>query len=75
MVENNKLVMTFKNRIGKNVTLSTDDPRDDLTEEQIKAAMELIIEKNIFKKNNHTFVEAVDAQIVNSQINEYDLIL
>ena len=75
MVENNKLVMTFKNRIGKNVTLSIDDPRDDLTEEQIKAAMELIIEKNIFKKNNHTFVEAVDAQIVNSQINEYDLIL
>lgn len=75
MAENNKLVMVFKNRIGKNVTLSTDDPRDDLTEEQIKAAMELIIEKNIFKKNNHTFVEAVDAQIVNSQINEYDLIL
>lgn len=75
MAENNKLVMVFKNRIGKNVTLSTDDPRDDLTEEQIKAVMELIIEKNIFKKNNHTFVEAVDAQIVNSQINEYDLIL
>lgn len=75
MAENNKLVMVFKNRIGKNITLSIDDPRDDLTEEQIKAAMELIIEKNIFKKNNHTFVEAVDAQIVNSQINEYDLIL
>ena len=31
MVENSKLVMTFKNRIGKNVTLSIDDPRDDLT--------------------------------------------
>ena len=75
MVENNKLVMTFKNRIGKNVTLSIDDPRDDLTEEQIKAAMELIIEKNIFKKNNHTFVEAVDAQIINSQTDDYDLIL
>ena len=59
MVENSKLVMTFKNRIGKNVTLSIDDPRDDLTEEQIKAAIELIIEKNIFKKNNHTLVEAV----------------
>ena len=34
MVENSKLVMTFKNRIGKNVTLSIDDPRDDLTEDQ-----------------------------------------
>ena len=40
MVENSKLVMTFKNRIGKNVTLSIDDPKDDLTEEQIKAAKE-----------------------------------
>lgn len=75
MVENSKLVMTFKNRIGKNVTLSIDDPRDDLTEEQIKAAMELIIEKNILKKNNHTLVEAVDAQIINSQTDDYDLIL
>ena len=75
MVENSKLVMTFKNRIGKNVTLSIDDLRDDLTEEQIKAAMELIIEKNIFKKNNHTLVEAVDAQIINSQTDDYDLIL
>lgn len=67
--------VTFKNRIGKNVTLSIDDPRDDLTEEQIKATMELIIEKNIFKKNNHTLVEAVDAQIINSQTDDYDLIL
>ena len=75
MVENSNLVMTFKNRIGKNVTLSIDDPRDDLTEEQIKAAMELIIEKNIFKKNNHTLVAAVAAQIINSQTDEYDLIL
>ena len=47
MVENSKLVMTFKNRIGK----------------------------NIFKKNNHTLVEAVDAQIINSQTDDYDLIL
>ena len=50
MAENSKLVMTFKNRIGKNVTLSIDDPRDDLTEEQIKAAMELIIEKIFSRK-------------------------
>lgn len=50
MVENSKLVMTFTNRIGKNVTLSIDDPRDDLTEEQIKAAIELIIKKIFSRK-------------------------
>ena len=75
MDENKKLVMIFRNSAGKNVTISIDDPKDDLTEEQIKTAMELIIEKNIFKKNNHTLVEAVDAQIINSQTDDYDLIL
>ena len=75
MDENKKLVMVFKNEVDKQVSISIDDPKDDLTEEQIKAVMELIIEKNIFKKNNHTFVEAVDAQIINSQTDDYDLIL
>lgn len=67
--------MTFKNRIGKNVTLSIDDPRDDLTEEQIKAAIELIIKKIFSRKTITLLVEAVDAQIINSQTDDYDLIL
>lgn len=74
-MEENRLVMTFKNRIGKQVTLSIEDPRDDLTEEEIKTAMETIVTKNVFKKNNYTLVEAVGAQIINADIVEYDLIL
>ncbi|MBU5337262.1 DUF2922 domain-containing protein [Intestinibacter bartlettii] len=74
-MEENRLVMTFKNRIGKQVTISIEDPRDDLTEEEIKTAMETIVAKNVFKKNNYTLVEAVGAQIINADIVEYDLIL
>lgn len=74
-MEENRLVMTFKNRIGKQVTISIEDPRDDLTEEEIKTAMETIVTKNVFKKNNYTLVEAVGAQIINADIVEYDLIL
>lgn len=74
-MEENRLVMTFKNRIGKQVTIGIEDPRDDLTEEEIKTAMETIVTKNVFKKNNYTLVEAVGAQIINADIVEYDLIL
>ena len=75
MDENKKLVMIFRNSAGKNVTISIDDPKDDLTEEQIKTAMELIVEKNVFKKNDYALFEAVEAQIVSTQTTGYDLVL
>lgn len=45
---NRKLVMTFKTTDDKKVSLTVDNPREDLTEEEVKTAMELIKEKNIF---------------------------
>ncbi|MGN1033959.1 MAG: DUF2922 domain-containing protein [Intestinibacter sp.] len=75
MDENKKLVMVFKNEVDKQVTISIDDPRDDITEIEIKAAMDLIVEKNIFKKNNYALLEIVEAKIVNTQTNEYDLVI
>ncbi len=75
MVENKKLTMVFKNEDGKNVSFSIDDPRDDVTEAEIKAAMDLIVEKNIFKKNGFALVSVVEAKIINTQTNEYDLVV
>lgn len=75
MDENKKLVMIFKNSAGKKVTISIEDPKDDLTEEQIKNAMDTIVAKNVFKKNDYALVEAVEAQIVTTQTTDYDLIL
>ena len=59
MAESKKLVLVF----------------NALTEAEIKAAMDLIVEKNIFKKNNYDLVEAVEARIVNTQTQEYDLVV
>ena len=56
MTETKKLVMVFKNSVGKNVSISIDDPKDNITETEIKTTMELIVEKNIFKKNDYAFV-------------------
>ena len=56
MAESKKLVLVFKNSIGKEVTFTIEDPKDALTEAEIKAAMDLIVEKNIFKKNNYDLI-------------------
>lgn len=75
MDENKKLVMIFKNSADKKVTISIEDPKDDLTEAQIKSAMDTIVAKNVFKKNDYALVEAVEAQIVTTQTTDYDLVL
>lgn len=75
MTETKKLVMVFKNSVGKNVSISIDDPKDNITETEIKTTMELIVEKSIFKKNDYAFVEAVEAKIVTTDTTEYDLVL
>lgn len=75
MEETKKLVMVFKNEVDKQTTISIDNPRDDVTEAEIKAAMDLIVEKDIFKRNSYSIIEAVEAKIVNTQTNEYDLVL
>ena len=75
MTGTKKLVMVFKNSVGKNVSISIDDPKDNITETEIKTTMELIVEKNIFKKNDYAFVEAVEAKIVTTDTTEYDLVL
>lgn len=74
-MESKKLVMVFKNEADKRVSISIDDPKTDITEEQVKTAMELIVAKNIFKKGNYALTATVEAKIVDTQTTEYDLVL
>ena len=68
-----KLLMTFKNTMGNNFSLTIDDPRDDLEEEDIIDAMNLIKEKNIFLPKGYDIGECVCAKVVDSTTTEYDL--
>ena len=70
-----RLVMNFKTALGKKISISVDDPREDLTEEDIKGAMDLILSKNIFTANGDDLAIAVDAKIVETGTTEYDLAL
>ena len=75
MDENKVIQLVFKNEDGKKVTLSLDDPKDALTETEIKTAMETVVTKNVFKKNNYSLVSAVSAKIVKTSTTTYDLVL
>ena len=74
-MDEKRLVMYFKNANGKNVSISLADPRDDITEQEIKTAMELIVAKNIFKKNDYALTSAVSAKIVTTSEEEFDLVI
>ena len=68
-----RLVMVFATNKDKNVSLSVDNPKASLGEAQIKSAMETIVAQNIFAPNGEDLVRCVEAKIVTTNTNEYDL--
>ena len=72
-MEEKKLVMVFKNTLGNSFTITIDDPRDDLEEQEIVDAMELIKSKNIFQPKGYDIASCVSAKVVSSNTTEYDL--
>lgn len=69
-----KLVMTFENEDGGKVNLSIVDPRGDISEEEIREAMQLVVDKDIFQPNQLSLVKPLYAKIVNTQTTEFDLV-
>ena len=72
---NKKLLMTFKTDEDKNVSISVEDPRANLTESEILEAMNVIIAKDVFAPNGEALVEKVGAKVVETETQEYDLVL
>ena len=68
-----RLVMVFATNKEKNVSLSVDNPKSSLNETQIKSAMETIVAQNIFAPNGEDLVKCVEAKIVTTKTDEYDL--
>jgi len=71
---NKKLVMTFKTTDDKKVSISVYNPREDLSEEEIKTAMELIKDKNIFAPGGSDLAALVSAKVVQTDTTNYDLV-
>ena len=74
-MEENKLVMVFKNTLGNSFSITVDDPKANLQEQEIIDAMNLIKSKNIIQPKGYDIAECVSAKVVGSTITEYDLVV
>ena len=70
-----KLLMTFSTETGKKVSLFITDPREDLTEAEIKAAMDFIVSKDIFAPNGDALKMPLEAKLVQTETTGYDLVV
>ncbi len=73
MEQTKRLLMTFKTTDDKKVSLSIDNPREDIKESEIKDAMDLVVSKNIFAPNSVDIVSIVEAKVVVTDTTAYDL--
>jgi hypothetical protein len=64
------LEMIFANALGKNSRISVDDPRDDVTSEDVQLAMNDIITLNIFNTSGGDLMQAASARLVTREVTE-----
>lgn len=74
-METRVLYMTFKNSLGNSCTITVEDPKADITEQNIIDAMNLIKTKNIFQPKGYDITTCVSAKIVDANTTEYNLIV
>lgn len=74
-METRVLYMTFKNSLGNSCTITVEDPKADITEQNIIDAMNLIKTKNIFQPKGYDITTTVSAKIVDANTTEYNLVV
>jgi len=69
-METKVLELIFINAGGKKVTFSLNDPREDLTEVEVRGVMENIVAKNVFNSNAGDLAAVSSARIISKQVAE-----
>lgn len=67
-----KLVMTFLDDINKKMSISIDDPREDITSEEVRKVMDDIVTKNIFTSKGVDIVKIEGAKVVETTVTEFE---
>ena len=57
------LELIFKNAAGKKYTLNVEEPKEGITKAEIDAAMQVIVENNVFNTSGGDIVEAVRGRL------------
>ena len=58
MTSDTDLDLIFKNAAGKKITLNIEEPKSGLTKAEIDAAMQVVVENNVFATSGGDIVEA-----------------
>lgn len=64
------LQLQFETAHGKNVTISVDDPKSNLTETDIQTGMQEIISSNAFQSDGSPFAVIKSAKVVDRTVTE-----
>lgn len=64
------LQMVFQNQVGKNVSINIAQVKDELTDQEVKALMQLIISKNIFETSGGNLITIMSANVVAKDVQE-----
>lgn len=67
---NARLEMIFRNEEGNRVTISVQEPKMDLTPQEVQAAMELIVSGNVFTSSGGDLASIVGARVVTRGVEE-----
>ena len=63
------LDLIFRNAAGKKVTLNIEEPKAGVTKAEIDAAMQVVVENNIFNTSGGDIVEAVQGRLRTTTLN------
>ncbi|MBV7275708.1 DUF2922 domain-containing protein [Clostridium thailandense] len=67
------LVMNFLNEAGKKTAVRINNVKDDVTEAETKAAMDVIIEKNVFTTSGGDLKSKDSAQLIDKSTSEFNV--
>lgn len=65
-----RLELIFQSAAGRRTTMAVQDPRENLTEADVRAAMELILARNIFTSPGGDLKAIVGARIVTRDVTD-----
>ena len=69
MKSDTDLDLVFKNAAGKKVTLNIEEPKSGVTKAEIDAAMEVVVNNNIFSTSGGDITEAVEGRLRTTTLN------
>lgn len=67
------LQLTFLTAGDKKVTLSVDEPKIGITDAEVAAVMDEVIQAQIFAVDDYPFISAVSAKIIERSVTDLSL--